>query len=173
MLRERQEWKFFAALPKADLPLTVTWWVMLALRGVLPAGFAIVMGVLVNAVQHGLPLGPPLTVTAIVFMALQIVTPFHTAVSTNLGDRTAAWLYDKLTEATVRPPGMGHLEDPELAQDMTTAREFDLGMHGPPLSLSLDFIAGGLADLLAGIASAIVLFGYSWWAPFAVGGAWA
>lgn len=172
MLRERQEWKFFSALPKADLPLAVAWWTLLILRGLLPAGFAIVMGVLVNAVQHDLPLGTPLTITAIVFIALQIITPIHTAVSANLGDRTAAWLYDKLTEASVRPAGMGHLEDPELAQDMTTAREFDLGMHGPPLSLSLDFIAGGLADLLAGIAAAIVLFGYSWWAPFAVGGAW-
>jgi hypothetical protein len=172
-LRDRQEWKFFAVLHRADLPLAIAWWSMLLLRALLPAGFAIAMGVLVNAVQHGLPLGTPLTLTAVVFFALQIVTPLHQAVSANLGDRTAAWLYDKLTDASVRPPGMGHLEDPELAQDLTTAREFDLGMHGPPLSLSLDFIAGGLADLLAGIASAIILFGYSWWAPFAVGGAWA
>jgi ABC-type multidrug transport system fused ATPase/permease subunit len=172
-LRERQEWKFFTALHKADLPLAVAWWSMLLLRAILPAGFAIAMGVLVNAVQHGLPLATPLTVTSVVFIALQIVTPLHQAVSANLGDRTAAWLYDKLTEASVRPPGMGHLEDPELAQDLTTAREFDLGMHGPPLSLSLDFIAGGLADLLAGVAAATILFGYTWWAPFAVGGAWA
>ena len=34
--------------------------------------------------------------------------------SANLGDRTAAWLYDRLTDACVRPPGMGHLEDPQL-----------------------------------------------------------
>jgi ATP-binding cassette subfamily B protein len=172
-VRERQEWKFFGVLHRADFPLAVTWWTLLALRGVLPAGFAIVMGVLVNAVQHGLSLVTPLTVTAVVFIALQVITPIHQAVSANLGDRTAAWLYDRLTEACVRPPGMGHLEDPELAQDMTTARDFDLGTSGPPLSLSLDFIAGGLADLLAGVASAIVLFGYAWWAPFAVGGAWA
>jgi ABC-type bacteriocin/lantibiotic exporter with double-glycine peptidase domain len=171
-LRERQEWKFFSVLHRADLSLAIAWWSMLLLRGLLPAGFAIAMGVLVNAVQHGLPLAAPLTLAAVVFVALQVITPLHQAVSANLGDRTAAWLYDRLTEACVTPPGMGHLEDPELAQDMTTAREFDLGMHGPPLSLSLDFIAGGLADLLAGVASAIVLFGYSWWAPFAVGGAW-
>ena len=40
----------------------------------------------------------------------------HQAVSTNLGDRTAAWLYDRLTDACVRPPGMGHLEDPDADQ---------------------------------------------------------
>ena len=72
-----------------------------------------------------------------------MLTPIHQAVSANLGDRTAAWLYDRLTEACVRPPGMGHLEDPTLTSDLTVARDFDLGMTGPPLSISMDFIAGG------------------------------
>ena len=71
------------------------------------------------------------------------MTPMHQAVSTNLGDRTAAWLYDRLTDACVRPPGMGHLEDPKLTSDLVVARDFDLGMTGPPLSISMDFIAGG------------------------------
>ena len=33
----------------------------------------------------------------------------------------------------VRLPGMGHLEDPTLTSDLTVARDFDLGMTGPPL----------------------------------------
>ena len=45
-----------------------------------------------------------------IFVLLQVLSPLHQAVSANLGDRTAAWLYDRLTEACVRPPGMGHLE---------------------------------------------------------------
>ena len=40
-LRARNEWKFFAVLPKVDLPLAVAWWALLVLRGVLPAIFAI------------------------------------------------------------------------------------------------------------------------------------
>ena len=40
-------------------------------------------------------------------------------------------------------------------------------MTGPPLSISMDFIAGGLVELVAGLASAAVLFGYAWWAPLA------
>src|SRR5271165_7102757 len=52
-LRARNEWKFFAVLPKADRALAVVWWVVLVLRGVLPAIFAIAMGILVAAVQHG------------------------------------------------------------------------------------------------------------------------
>ena len=48
-----KEWMFFAALPKADRLLAVIWWAVLLLRGILPALFAIAMGVLVAAVQTG------------------------------------------------------------------------------------------------------------------------
>ena len=44
---------FFAALPKADGFLAIVWWAVLLLRGVLPALFAVAMGVLVAAVQSG------------------------------------------------------------------------------------------------------------------------
>src|SRR6201989_3011416 len=111
-LRDRKEWKLFAALAKADPALASVWWVVLVLRGLLPALFGIAMGVLVAAVQQGAGLAAPLTFARIVVVLLQILTPIHQAVSPNLGDRTAAWLYDRLTAACVRPPGMGHLEDP-------------------------------------------------------------
>src|SRR4029079_18737363 len=52
-LRKRNEWKFFAVLPKADAPLAILWWVLLVLRGVLPAALAIAMGRLVAVVQEG------------------------------------------------------------------------------------------------------------------------
>ena len=58
-LSGRNEWKFFASLPKADRPLAIVWWVVLLLRGVLPAVFAIAMGVLVAAVQGGDQPGRP------------------------------------------------------------------------------------------------------------------
>jgi ATP-binding cassette subfamily B protein len=171
-LRARNEWKFFAVLPKADRTLAVLWWILLVARGVLPAIFAIAMGALVAAVERGDDLVLPLSVTGTVFVLLQLLAPIHQAVSTNLGDRTAAWLYDRLTEACVRPPGVGHLEDPTLTSDLTVARDFDLGMTGPPISISMDFIAGSLVQLIAGLASAIVLAAYAWWAPVVLAGAW-
>jgi ATP-binding cassette subfamily B protein len=171
-LRERKEWKFFAVLPRADAALALTWWVLLVLRGVLPAVFAIAMGALVAAVQRGGDLAPALSAVGLVFLILQVLTPIHQAVGANLGDRTAAWLYDRLTAACVRPPGMGHLEDPTLTSDLTVARDFDLGMTGPPLSVSMDFIAGGLVEMIGGLASAAVLAAYTWWAPLLLAGAW-
>ena len=171
-LRERQEWQFFAALPKADSFLAIVWWAVLLLRGVLPALFAVAMGVLVAAVQRGESLAEPLTVVGVIFVLLQVLTPIHTAIGFNLGDRTAAYLYDRLTTACVRPQGMGHLEDPSLMGDLTVARDFDLGMTGPPLSYSMDFIAGGLVGIVGGLAAAVVLFGFSWWAPIVLVSAW-
>src|SRR6185295_7655006 len=171
-LSERKEWKLFAVLPKADRALAVVWFVVLVLRGVLPALFGIAMGVLVAAVQRGSGLGAPLAFVGTVFVLVKVLTPIHQATSANLGDRTAAWLYDRLTEACVRPPGMGHLEDPKLTSDLTVAREFDLGMTGPPLFISMDFIAGGLVEMIGGLAFAAVLASYHWWAAVVLAGAW-
>src|SRR5690349_8426216 len=140
-LRRRQEWRFFGVLPKADAGLATGWWVVLALRGILPAGFAVAMGVVTAAVQGGDSLAVPLTFMGVVFVLWQVATPIHAAISANLGDRTAAWLYDQLTDACLSPDGVAHLEDPELANDLQVARDFDLGMTGPPLSISMDFIA--------------------------------
>jgi ABC-type multidrug transport system fused ATPase/permease subunit len=171
-LTARKEWQFFAVLPKADRPLALAWWTIFLLRGVLPAVFAVAMGLLVSAVEGGSGLSSPLAFAGAVFVLLQVLTPNHQAVSANLGDRTAAWLYDRLTEACVRPEGMGHLEDPKLASDLTVARDFDLGITGPPLSISMDFIASGLVTMLGGLACAVLLFGYAWWAPLLLAGAW-
>ena len=90
-LRDRNELKFAAVLPRADTPLAVAWYAILVLRGVLPAFFAIAMGVLVSAIQQGLPLATPLTLVGVVFVLLQVLSPIHQTVGANLGDRTAAW----------------------------------------------------------------------------------
>ncbi len=171
-LVDRDEWKFFAVLPKADRVLACAWWAVLLLRGALPAVFAIAMGAVVSAVQSGTGFTIPLAVVGLVFVLLQVLTPIHTAIGGNLGDKTAAWLYDRLTEACIRPPGIGHLENPKLIADLTVARDFDLGMTGPPLNVSLDFIAGGLVEMVGGIASALVLLRFTWWSPLVLAGAW-
>ncbi|SPF35535.1 ABC-type multidrug transport system, ATPase and permease component [Candidatus Sulfopaludibacter sp. SbA4] len=171
-LRARNEWKFFHVLPKASRPLAVAWWMVLVLRGALPALFAIAMGLLVGAVGRGDSLALPLALAGVVFLLLQVLSPLHRAIGANLGSCLAAWLNDELTTACVGPPGMGHLEDPRLTTDLTMARDFDLGISGPPLSIAMDFIASGMVELVGGLASAVVLFAYAWWAPLLLAGAW-
>jgi ATP-binding cassette, subfamily B, bacterial len=171
-IRERPELRLAAALSRADRRMAAGWWSLLAVRGLLPAAFSIAIGVLVGAIQHRSGLAAALAVVAVLFIGLQVLGPLHTALSANLGDRTSALLYDELTSACVTVPGIGHLEDPDLAADLQVARDFDRGMTGPPLSVSMDFIAGGLVDMVAGLAQACVLFGFAWWAPPVLAGAW-
>jgi ABC-type multidrug transport system fused ATPase/permease subunit len=171
-ITERKEWKFFSVLPKASPGLAAAWWLGVLLLGILPAAFAVTMGTLIGAVRGGQSLLAPLAFAGAIFLLLQVLNPIHRAVSTNLGDRTAAWLYDRLTEACIRPPGIGHLEDRSLITDLTVARDFDLGMTGPPLSIALDFIASGMITMVTGFASAIVVAAYHWWAGVALAGAW-
>ncbi len=171
-LRSSDSWKFFGVLLKAGGALGIAWWLILALRGILPALFAIAMGVLIGAVQHHAAIAVPLAILGAIFVVLQISAPMHQVISQNLGSRTASWLYDQLTIACVRPPGVGHLEDPRLTTDLAMARDFDLGISGPPLTVSMGFIASGLVEMIGGLTSAAVLAAYTWWAPLVLTAAW-
>jgi ATP-binding cassette subfamily B protein len=139
---------------------------------VLPAVFAVGTGAVVGAVESHASLAGPLAFVGVTFVVLQVVPPLHQAVGANLGSRASAWLNDRLMVACEGPAGIAHLERPDLANDLTMARDFDLGITGPPLSIAMDFIAGGLVELLAGLAAAAVLLRFSWWAPLLLVGAW-
>jgi ATP-binding cassette, subfamily B, bacterial len=170
--RARQEYQLARALTLADRPMARGWWSLIGLRSALPAVLSVASGVAVGAVQQHASLAVPLLVVGVTFVLLQVAGPLHTALSNNLGNRTAAWLYDELSDACLSAEGIGHLEDEELAADLQVARDFDRGMTGPPLSISMDFIAAGLIDLFAGLAQAVVLFAYAWWAPVLLAGGW-
>ena len=171
-MRSRRGWQFFRSLFHADRPLATAWWGLMLLRGVLPIGLALATGRVVDAISEGQDLTGPLVVVGVLFVALQVAAPLHAGVSANLGNREAAWLYDRLTDACVAPPGIGHLEDPELTSDLTLARDFDLGHTGPPMSFNVDFIQQSMVMMVAGLAAALTLGWYVWWGPFVVGGAW-
>ncbi len=171
-VKTRAEWQFAGVLAQADFGLTALWWTLILVRGILPAVFAIAIGWLVGTIDRGEDLTAPLALVGVVFVLLQVLAPLHRAVGANLGSRTASWLYDQLTIACVVPPGMGHLENPKLTDDLTMARNFDLGISGPPLFISMDFIAAGLVEMGGGLASAVVLASYAWWMPTLLVGAW-
>ena len=66
----------------------------------------------------------------------------------------------------------GILRIPHSPATLPLLADFDLGMTGPPLSISMDFIATGLADMIFAVASAILLATYAWWASALLMGAW-
>lgn len=167
------QWRFFAVLGRAHRGLAAAWWLLIVARGALPAIFAVAAGAAVRALGRQHDATGPLLVLGVVFVLGQLLAPLHTHVGANLGDRLSLWLHDRLLAATTGPAGLAHLESPGLAGDLALARDFDLGISDPPLSLSLPLIAGGLVDLATGLAQAALLAGYRWWAPLLLGGAWA
>jgi ATP-binding cassette subfamily B protein len=171
-VRQREEWRFFAVLRRAHAGLGISWWVLIVVRGLLPAAFAVSTGVLVGAVQRGTSVLAALIAVGVVFIVIQVLAPLQSQVGSNLGDRLTAWLNGRLLDATVGPPGIAHLESPELTDDLTAARDYELGLSGPPMSLSLGFIAGGLVQIVTGLSQTVLLAGYRWWAPLLVGGGW-
>jgi ATP-binding cassette, subfamily B, bacterial len=171
-LRQAAEWEFFGVLYRANGALTVAWWSLIVFRGILPAAFAVTMGVLVAAVQHGDSLGGPLAAMGVVFVLLQTIGPLHDALSANLGAQTTAWLNDRLLRACVSPPGLAHLEQPALADDLGAARDFEFGMGGPNITVSMPNIGAGFSSFAGGLAQALLLFRYRWWAPPLLSGAW-
>jgi len=107
-----------------------------------------------------------------VFVAAQVVGPVHEVVSANLGDRASTALNDRLMRITLDPPGIAHLERADLTDDLTMARDFDLGIMGPPLAYSVGFIAGGLIGIVSGVAAALVLAWFGWWQAIVLVLAW-
>ena len=172
-LRQSAEWRLvFGAIWQAHRPLAALWTGLLVLRALLPPALAISMGVLVSAVKAGRPLGGPLVLLGIVFIAFQALSPLHSELSRTLAAVVTNFLNDRLMRASVGPQGMAHLEDPALADDFTLARDFDIGVTGPSLIFSMSFVANGLVEIASGAVGGLILFAYHWWAPFFVCAGW-
>jgi ABC-type multidrug transport system fused ATPase/permease subunit len=171
-VRASAEWRFLGVLPRTAPGLAAAWWAMIAARGLLPAGFAVAMGATVGAVQSGRSLVLPLAATGVVFVAMSALGPVHEAVGASLGARASAWLQEQLLDACVTPAGIAHLESPDLAEDLSMARDFDLGITGPSLTRSMSSVGSGFSDLAGGLAQALLLTAYAWWAGPIVAAGW-
>ncbi|GAA4978968.1 ABC transporter ATP-binding protein [Actinopolymorpha pittospori] len=172
-LRGSAEWQLlFHATWRADRRLAAAWWTLIVVRSALPPALAVVTGWLVGAIAEESSVLAPLTAVGVLFALLQTLGPLHSELGTNLGDRTAASLQDRLATAAVGPVGIAHLEDPELASDFSLARDFDLGITSPQLRVCMSYIGSGFVSFGAGIVSAIVVCGFHWWAGLALLLAW-
>jgi ATP-binding cassette subfamily B protein len=171
-LGRRPASRFFATFTRSVPGLASAWWALLLVRSLVPAGLAVAIGLLVGRVQSGGPLTVPLLAFGVAFVLSQVGPPVHQVVGALAGYRFSSVLNDRLMAVTLGPDGIGHLERGDLTNDLTTARDFDLGWTAPPMFLNMDFIAQGLVLLLGGIVSALVLFGFAWWAPLLLLGAW-
>lgn len=166
------EWALFRTMPEAGKFATIVWASMGFLRGTLPALFAVATGWLFSTVQTGSGLAWPLFAVGLLFVFMNALGPVHEAVSWNLGGRISRLLHNKLMHTSLTPPGLAHLENPGLAEKLSSARDFDLGIAAPPLIASFPYLTSGLVRLAAGLTSAMLLAGYRWWAGLLAAAAW-
>ena len=167
------EWQLvFRVLPRAQRGLAAAWWVLVLVRSLLPAGLVIATGALIGAVSDGHRPGTSLAAVALTSIGILVLSPVHNSVSANLGAHTGADLHRRLMRATAAPAGIAHLEEPSLADDFALAREFDVGITAPPIRVCMPFVANGLVEVGSGLATALVLAGFIWWAPLVLIAGW-
>jgi ATP-binding cassette, subfamily B, bacterial len=160
------EWHLvFRVLPRAHRGLASAWWMLVALRALLPGALIIATGALIGAVSARHTAGWSLAVVAASSVLILVLSPIHDAVSANLGAQVGADLHKRLLRAATEPPGIAHLEEPALADDFTLARDFDLGITAPPVRVCMPFVANGVVEVGSGLTAALILFWYRWWAP--------
>jgi len=171
-LRRSPGWRFLTILPRVAPGATVAWWGLIIFRAALPAAFAVSVGLLTSAVQRQAEIEIALAWMAAIFIATNAIAPLHDALSADLGYRAGSWLHDHLIRSCLNPPGLNHLERPDLAERLERVRAFDLGVEGPPLVAAVPAIGTGFAFNLGGLFQALLLGAYAWWAPPLVAGAW-
>jgi ATP-binding cassette, subfamily B, bacterial len=167
------EWQLvFLVLPRSSPRLARIWWTLVGLRALLPTVLIIATGALVGAVSGHTGAAVPLALVTGSSILVLVLSPLHDSVGANLGARVGADLHERLLRSAIEPPGVAHLEDPELADDFTLARDFDLGITAPPIRVCMPFVANGLVEVGSGVASAAVLFWFAWWTPLVLVACW-
>ncbi|MFI6904541.1 ABC transporter ATP-binding protein [Nonomuraea sp. NPDC050394] len=144
---------------------------VLLVKAGLATGYMFAVGALVSAIADGGPrdLVGPLVVLGALMLAQDLAGPAQTMLA---GDLTRA-VTRKTTGTIVRAAltaGVARMENPEVAD------HFSLAQGRAPGALPVGPAVGALAQLgatrLTGLAAALTLASYAWWAPLPLAAAW-
>jgi ATP-binding cassette, subfamily B, bacterial len=109
-------------------------------------------------------LGVAVTLAGLAFGVGQLLAPIRMAVSTGLGSVVAQRIRRRLLDATLSPPGIAHLEDPETADEIQRAGEYEWADLAPLTRIMQEF-GGTFRKVVTGLGAAVLLAGFAWWAP--------
>ncbi len=164
-------WTSIRLLPAASRPLTVGVALGVAVTAALPAALALASGALVGSVEAVVasgfdsPAGRRLMVAvgavAVLFVAAQVAGPAVQALADALGRRLDGQLRARVMGATVSPPGIAHLEDPEVLDQVAAAQGVGTSQTTPREAII--GMANVAALRLGSAGSAALLVGFRWW----------
>ena len=162
--------RLVAIAPRVNLPLSLVAVVSILMGALLPTAFTLASGTLIGsipgAVRGGLgsAAGHRLTVALIVMGAVYVaqlaVLPalnIGTAALTRRVDRALA---ERVMRAVLGPPGIGHLEDPALQDDVAKASGL---VGGQTPGNALNGLIGLWATRLTGVGAFVIVTRYHWW----------
>ncbi|AVT28203.1 ABC transporter ATP-binding protein [Plantactinospora sp. BC1] len=164
-------------LPRVNTPLTM-------LLGVLTAGqvagvvlLPLAIGRLVTALTADAgPAASRQAWTGLTLLALALVLdialePIRAMVTAKLSTAVDGSLAQRTVEGALRPDGVAHLDDPDVADQLERARGVGIGAYAP--GQAVNALAALVPLRLTGLAAAILLgWAGQWWMPVVLGAAW-
>jgi ATP-binding cassette subfamily B protein len=137
------------------------------------AALGALVGSLPGALHAGLASGPGrltferLGVWAVLIMLLQLVPRLRTAAATGIGWRLDASLRQRAMQAVNRPWGVGHLEDPKVADLLSQVQGVGAAGFTPGAAVS-QLIGMRISTTLTALATGALLLLYHWWVAAAL-----
>jgi ATP-binding cassette, subfamily B, bacterial len=138
-------------------------------------GATLAIGLLVDSIMSHNGTGgstPWITVAAVaaIFLVQRVAFPFLGPAVESLEFRLTILVQQRVMAPLLRPVTIGHLENPEVADELRLAQQ--VGSE----NFSAQQALGALNDLttirLASAAAAVILFTWRWWAPVVLLAAW-
>ncbi|HVX46239.1 MAG TPA: hypothetical protein VHC49_20270, partial [Mycobacteriales bacterium] len=97
------------------------------------------------------------------FALAMLLAPVLTALAGGIGSRVAHRLALQVFDATSDPPGLAHLEDPQVADQIRRVADFEWDLA--PMSRIVTELSRALTMAVGALGAAVLLAGFSWWAP--------
>jgi ATP-binding cassette subfamily B protein len=138
-------------------------------------GSTVTIGLLVNAiVKEGTASGSApwiaLGAVAAIFLVQRVAFPFLAPAVESLEHRFTILVQQLVMEPLLRPVTIGHLENPEVADELRMAQQ--VGSENYSAGQSLNALNSLISIRLSSVAAAGILFTWRWWAPLLLLGGW-
>jgi ATP-binding cassette subfamily B protein len=138
-------------------------------------GATVTIGLLVDAiVRNGGATGSApwiaLGAVAAIFLVQRVGFPFLGPAVESLEHRLTILVQQRVMSPLIRPVTIGHLEDPEIADELRLAQQ--VGSENFSAQQGLQALNDLVSGRLASTAAAGILFTWRWWAPTALLAAW-
>ncbi|WP_020579426.1 ABC transporter ATP-binding protein [Actinopolymorpha alba] len=104
-----------------------------------------------------------LVLVGVFFAAGQALGPVRNALGTSIGSAVVHHLRQRLLAATLAPAGIGHLEDPEVADEIQRGREIEWDVG--PMTRIVEEFGRVVTSVTTALGGSVLLVGLAWWAP--------